>query len=565
MSTPTDSLHSKLLGTVLFIVVILAITFPRITNLDHFVTPDEPKWLHRSANFLSALIEKDYQHTFQREHPGVTTMWAGVWGFMVSNPEYVKSGSGQLERIGKFHRLLKRTGIDPLSPLKTSRIISAFGIISAIVLAIWFAKQIFGWTIALLGFLFIALNPFSIALARLLHLDGMVSALMLLSLLALMAYLYRGRRFPDLVVSAMAAGLSWLTKSPALFLLPFFGFLMLGDFISSWRGEKKSFKALLWSDLLPFLIWSGISMITFTILFPAMWVAPLDTINKIFVQALFYASEGHESNVFYNGSIYSGGVKNAWFYPINYFWRATPITVLGLFLLGSAFTLRRKIQFNKELQKSALILLLFVLLYTAFMTLGAKKFDRYLLPVFSPLDILAAVGWITILTSIYQLLRDRLTRTAQLKFVVVGSGLLLIIVFIWQFVGVMQAAPYYLSYYNPLMGGSKRAPEVMMIGWGEGLDQAARYLNQLPEVEKLRVMSWYYDGPFSYFFDGTTLMEEFPADPGDIPKVDHIVIYIHQLQRQLPSPEFLDFIQNQELVHVVPINGVPYVYIYRMY
>ena len=253
------------------------------------------------------------------------------------------------------------------------------------------------------------------------------------------------------------------------------------------------------------------------------------------------------------------------FYPINYLWRATPLTILGLLLLGLSFIMRRRIYFQREQQNSALVLALFVLLYTAFMTMGAKKFDRYLLPVFAPLDILAAVGWVTILTSIYHLLRNRLSSITQLRFVEISSGLLLIIAFIWQSWGVMRTAPYYLSYYNPLLGGAERAPEVMMIGWGEGLDQAARYLNQSSEAGKLRVMSWYYDGPFSYFFSGTTLLEEFPVKPQELPKVDYIVIYIHQLQRMLPSEKFLTFIDKQALEHVVRIGGIPYAYIYRMY
>ncbi|MEZ4610894.1 MAG: hypothetical protein R2838_11745 [Caldilineaceae bacterium] len=33
--------------------------------------------------------------------------------------------------------------------------------------------------------------------------------------------------------------------------------------------------------------------------------------------------------------------------------------------------------------------------------------------------------------------------------------------------------PYYLTYYNPLVGGTWSAPYVLFAGWGEGLDQAA--------------------------------------------------------------------------------------------
>jgi len=52
-----------------------------------------------------------------------------------------------------------------------------------------------------------------------------------------------------------------------------------------------------------------------------------------------------------------------------------------------------------------------------------------------------------------------------------------------QALSALQTFPYFFSYYNPLAGGSSRAPQVMMIGWGEGMDQAARYLNQKPDAE----------------------------------------------------------------------------------
>jgi hypothetical protein len=50
---------------------------------------------------------------------------------------------------------------------------------------------------------------------------------MLLSLLAFIAYLYHGRRSFDLILSGVAAGLAWLTKSPAFFLVPFVGCMLM--------------------------------------------------------------------------------------------------------------------------------------------------------------------------------------------------------------------------------------------------------------------------------------------------------------------------------------------------
>ena len=55
--------------------------------------------------------------------------------------------------------------------------------------------------------------------------------------------------------------------------------------------------------------------------------------------------------------------------------------------------------------------------------------------------------------------------------------------------------PYYFTYYNPLVGGSRTAPDVMTVGWGEGLDAAARWLNQQPNSAELCVVYGCSPGP----------------------------------------------------------------------
>ena len=130
---------------------------------------------------------------------------------------------------------------------------------------------------------------------------------------------------------------------------------------------------------------------------------------------------------------------------------------------------------------------------------------------------------------------------------------------------MLRTFPYYLSYYNPLIGGSARAPDVMMIGWGEGLDQAARYLNTKPDAEQMRVMSHYSDGSFSYFFQGETVdlvdsWEGIAAQGFD--EVDYVVLYYHQWQRQRPDPAMLAFFASQTPEYVVNIDGLDYALIY---
>jgi hypothetical protein len=135
-----------------------------------------------------------------------------------------------------------------------------------------------------------------------------------------------------------------------------------------------------------------------------------------------------------------------------------------------------------------------------------------------------------------------------------------------QALGSLETQPYYLNYYNPLMGGGEKAPRVMMVGWGEGLDQAARYLNARPGAEELRVMSWYPDGSFSYIFNGETVSAaaEWQQTRDLVFGSDYVVLYIHQWQRQLPFSEMLAYFQVRTPEHVIRINGIEYAQIYRM-
>ena len=131
-----------------------------------------------------------------------------------------------------------------------------------------------------------------------------------------------------------------------------------------------------------------------------------------------------------------------------------------------------------------------------------------------------------------------------------------------------SAYPYFFNYYNPLLGGSRRAVDVMQIGWGEGLDQAARYLNSKPDAEKLRVMAWYAGGPFSYFSKSqvSALDVDHPWSDEDwdqFNKSDYVVVYIHQWQRDIPA-EVLDRLRGLTPEYSVWIDGLEYARVYKI-
>jgi 4-amino-4-deoxy-L-arabinose transferase-like glycosyltransferase len=313
----------------------------------------------------------------------------------------------------------------------------------------------------------------------------------------------------------------------------------------------------------PFLAWAGMATLVFTLFWPAMWVDPIGSVQKILSEATNYASEGHHAPTFFNGQIFETGISDWHFYPVNYLWRTTPPVLIGLIITGIASVFRRRLSFFKDQQRAVFILFLFAVLYTVFMTLGAKKFDRYLIPIFAPLALVAGMGWGIVIQNAYEWVAAHWNMGSNTRHIArFGATSLLTLVILIQLAGALQTFPYYLTYYNPLMGGNKKAPEVMMIGWGEGLDQAARYLNAKPDSNTLRVQSWYPVGPFSFFFDGKTINKDYVANPEWLEKADYYVLYFHQWQRERPSKAFMRYFDQQVPEYIVNIDGLEYARIY---
>jgi hypothetical protein len=135
-----------------------------------------------------------------------------------------------------------------------------------------------------------------------------------------------------------------------------------------------------------------------------------------------------------------------------------------------------------------------------------------------------------------------------------------------QEVSAASTFPYYLSYYNPLLGGVQRAPHVMMIGWGEGLDQAARFLNSQAGAENLQVATGVWNGSFSYFFKGQVKWSHFTpgTSPEDWSSSDFYVIYINEWQRGRLPKELMDYLEKMQPVQAIRLQGLEYVRVYDL-
>lgn len=553
----TGSQSALWLRLLALILVTLAFVLPRWTELDRMVTPDEPIWLARSANFYQALSARDWPSTYQYAHPGVPVMWAGAIGYFLEARAYADTTGMQItQRQNYIASVLEEQGYDPLDVLVATRQVLIVVAAITFALACWFAMRLLGLPEVVLGFLLIALEPFGIGLGKLLHVDAMAALFFLLAMVTMLVYCHRGRSRWMLLICAVASALAILTRAQTAVLIPIFGLLLLLPLSRKLRMSAKSRRSMLLDGLVwPLLVWGAGMLATALILWPALATAPRTVIRGMFSFAETAAIAGHERVIYFDGGLFTGDPGYR-FYPVAFLWRATPATLAGFVLAIVLVVLGRRWEVPRSQRQIVLGLLIGASAYTLLMTLAAKKFDRYLMPAF-PLAALAA-GWGILVVA--RLIGKRLPGPTVAYSLLAGILALGV-----QLDGIAQTGPYYLSYYSPLMGGAVDAPESMMVGWGEGFDQVADYLNAQPNPGDIVVATEAWRTPLAYFLDGSARFAAFVDDPGGIFRwavSDYYLLSITPLSRNGVWPDLLALISEKTPELTVTLNGLDYAWLY---
>ncbi len=521
------------------VLVFLAV---RVPGLGRYVTIDEIFWLTKSAELTLSIEEERWEDTGFAGHPGLTTAWAGLLGIGSQIPEFADNPP---EQITDFHlrTYFRQAGYNPVQILAAARQVMVLFNTAVFAVLFLYLYRLWGAWPAGIAAAVLALDPFYIAHQRLLHQDGLMAGLALLSLAAFAAH-QRSGRWPDAAVSGLAAGLAWLTKSPTLLLGP----CILA--LAAWQAVRLP--AARRPALAGFVVWGLAAALVYVALWPKMWVAPLQALTDMWSYAAETAGGEHSGPIFFNGAAYPTGELGAasgYFYLFTWLWRSTPLDLLGLVAAAALLVNWRKAAAPRQ---GLAGLIGFALLFVLAMSIASKKFDRYMLPAYAALVLLA--GWGVALA-----LQRWRTRPA-LRWAALAGLLGLQAALAWG------AFPYYLSYYNPALGGGRAAQDVMMLGWGEGLDEAAVYLSSQPGIVEAQVAAW-YSNAFSF---------QFPYEVSDIPIAtqvsaaelqrllahDYVVVYVHQWQRGTPQ-NLLDALAGLQPVHTVVVDGIEYVRIYR--
>ncbi len=557
--------RNKFIDIAIYVGLIVVFLAPRLAGIGSFVTLDEPSWLSQGANFYYALGQREFENTVYEYQPAVTTMWIISFAMMAYFPEYRGFGQGYLDyEKGRLDPFMIEKGYDPLVLLTYSRIIQVFVLLVLFLVLYFLLQKFLPKPVAIFALLFAMFDPFYLSQHRLMDHEGMVSLFVLISLVSLAYYLFKGGSFPFLILAGVAAGFAQLSKSSSIAMLAALGVMLLWKMIQDrGLGWGRAFVGVLKT----FGLWFLFLAITYFVFWPGMWVAPGKMLYEVFGNAFSYAFQGARLKITEELDVAQFTLNtrfaDIWDVFKILLYRTTPVTWLGV-LLGFALPFTR----DPELApRNRLFFTLLLVNGIAFVVLigiaQGRNSPHYILSSYLSFNLLAGLGWV----HFAQWLSERVPALRA-----TGQSIFLSIVMLVQVGSTLMNYPYYFTYRNPILAAAGWYAEFPHFPYCEGLETAAHYLAALPDAETATVFSYYGRGCVSYYYPGPWISYRPYYSDGEhtedllnnLRASEYLIVYYANQGQLAHHQNFVNAMSKAEPFHVVWLNGYEYVRIYKV-
>lgn len=445
---------------ILFLILRIPLIGSDISNSDAI------RWHMRSDNFVHAIKSMDLKNTYQHYQPGVTLM---LLNSIVRGSYYVYQDNAKedVKTINNYEFYPVIHGISKSLLVLTLALLLLY-MMSCL-------EHIFDDKVSQFFGLFMATEIYLAGIDRWFHLTSLEAYFGLSSLVSILMWRKRGSN-NWIKITAILFALAVLSKLTALVIAPI---LILA--IVSAKYSK-------FTDLVHFLL---VTFATFFLLFPALWVDPINVLNNLW-NAIVNATSNDVRSIMLDRNI------SFLFYPIILGYKLTPITfalgVISLFL----FPLSIK---NKPLG----FVYMYFFIYLISLSLADKKIDRYVIALFPPIILITAF-YISKIGHILQ-------------------KVIYLIILLTTFWAFDKYNPVYSAYYSPIFGGAKTALELGVFeNSGEYFAQAAFYLNEKNGNYVVTVPN--NRDSFAYYYKGVTEFEVKPAT--------NYIVWSHDIDRKIP-------------------------------
>jgi hypothetical protein len=121
--------------------------------------------------------------------------------------------------------------------------------------------------------------------------------------------------------------------------------------------------------------------------------------------------------------------------------------------------------------------------------------------------------------------------------------------------------PYSIDAFNQLFGGTRAGAQTFTVGWGEGLEQVAGWLNAQPDITNVRTVALRITSLNPYLRDRAEAV--FPKGEQLRDRTGYVVVYLPQTQTGRADGVFGQFYGRAPPLHTVRIHGVDFAWIYR--
>ena len=536
------------LAVLLLLALMLGPRLPSIGTLGYM----QYLWFQRIDHFVDAVKSGDFAATFQGPHPGVTLMW--ILGAGLELRTWFGGVPDVAGRLWVFElmQIVWSTSVMVLLFFALRRTLVTYGTES----------RRAHWT-ALLACGLAALNPMFLSLTQVMSLDGPLAAHVALALCLFLTALRTGAA-RDYALAGLAAGLAALTKMSALiFVFAMFACLLM-------KAARRRGAVGAWS-LGSAITFGAVWLLTLFAGWPALWVSPLATARRIAVtdtqaEQLRHGEFGqlladredqagldaildvllhpHRPG---NARVVYGRTTNAWLhYPAVVIFK-TPAFSLVLALGGIAAALAA-IRFAPADPTLRLVRHLSAWngWYLLCMSIAAKKTWRYLATGEVLLELCAGLtlAWLVAVV---------VRRYGR------GWAAALMLPLGVQVGHILSYQPHFIAYYDPAVGGQTVADEYLMLYWGEGAGEAARYMRAHARAQPVRFISENFD--LSNLLRIMLGEPDFVGTPAD---AEFLVISYREVAMQAMSRGARFYWSSRRPEYVAAIRGVPYAWVYRL-
>lgn len=434
------------LGKIVLISIILILAFGlRFLTLNQIGrTWDEPEYIEQGHKMIELLKQGDFGNSYfytTYDHPPLVKYLYGITAHF--DAESVLKTGPVFKYDYTFSRILSVT-------------MFSIGILFTILIG-W---KLFSPTVGIIAGIILSMLPFSLGLSQLVTAESLK---ILTYPLAIYSYipLFKNRiKTVSIVFAGVATGLALQAKQTNFILIILLGIIFLMQYK---RLDKISRKNFLREKLKIFLAVCLIGILVFIALWPQFIFHIKDVweINQKLWSVQFSSKIWQITLA--PPEIFFGKLRLVpVFYYVVYFFISIPVLILVLFFLGL-----KNIVKNKNIY-SLTIILWFLLPFSLSIYSWRQHGLRYIIEIYPAIALIAALGFDTFI--------QRFTRSQFNKLLYFTPVIAYLLISLWY------VKPYYLDYFNELVGGTGTVYKhnLFQTGWwGQGEKEAGLYLRKI--------------------------------------------------------------------------------------